>query len=74
MQNGECEITKAKIHRPPLIWGRSHILSGFRQDGGIYMMNILLRAARLLRDDGKRIGLFFLTKLTEFQEFDFIKL
>ena len=35
---------------------------------------ILLRAMRLRWDDRKRIGLFFLTKLTKFQEFDCIKL
>ena len=35
---------------------------------------ILLRAMRLRRDDRKRIGLFFLTQLTKFQEFDCIKL
>ena len=36
-------------------------------------MSILLRATRLPSDDGLRIGLFFLTKLTKFQEFDCIK-
>ena len=40
---------------------------------GFYRINIRLRATRLRRDDGKRIGLFFLTKLTKFQEFDYIK-
>ena len=66
--------------QPPLLslnrwsdfWGppQSHILDRM---AGFYRMSILLRATRLPSDDGLRIGLFFLTKLTKFQEFDCIK-